>query len=336
MWLARPSCDLSAARHRRAVAVAAVCGMLAAPVMGQDGPEAGQPEPAAPSLEIEASQVAPAAAGPLRVMSWNVASSPYAIAMRKIKSAKPAWRTSFGSERRTVEVPQPPQASDFDVDIVLLQGITNPRALRRLFPARRWRLLLSRRALESLPKGSVFTAPVSSVEVEAVAVRFRQGLRIIGRAEQMDGVPEAVVPPAAGASSSNSAPADGAAAGASQSAPPPVAGLSDATAVSPGLAVKVLDRGRPLWLASVSIGPCDAADTCAKWGTLMRWRDERLKSREPLIAGGRLHAGPEEKACEKQVIETELSENNAAEALPTMSRAEDRSLFGCVAELTLP
>ncbi len=248
---------------------------------------------------------APPPAGPLKIMSWNVASAPYAIAMRKIKAATPSWRTSFGSERRTIEAPMAPQAADIEADIVLLQGITNPRAMRRLFPARKWRLIFSRRALESLPKGSVFTAPVSSVEVEAVAVRYRHGLRIVGRGEQMEAAP---APPAAALSS------------------PATAG-----AASPGLAVKVLDRGKTLWLASIGTS-CASPPACGDLGTLTHWREARLQSGEATVAGGRLRASPDGVPCDAQAIESEAP--SATE--PRMGNGEHRPLFGCVAELTLP
>lgn len=291
------------------LAVAGLCGMLAAPAFAQEAvpatgdkgavTEAGIPPLVSGDELIGASAAVAAPSGPLKVLSWNVASSPYAIAMRKIKSAVPSWRTSFGSERRTIEVPTAPRAEDIDADIVLLQGITTPRAMRRLFPARKWRLIFSRRALESLPKGSVFTAPVSSVEIEAVAVRFRQGLRVIGRAEDME-VPATV-----------------------QTVE--LSGDSGAFRTSPGVAVKILDRGKPVWLASISVG-CGAALDCDRLAALQRWREARATMGEVMVAGGRLAGGPEASPCDKQSIEFESH----------LGRGETRPLFGCVAELMLP
>jgi hypothetical protein len=291
--------------------------MLAAQVHAQDAAvPAGEPAPVAESIDqaigpSEAIETAashgPLPAGPLKVLSWNVASSPYAIAMRKIKSATPSWRTSFGSERRTIEAPMAPQAADIDADVVLLQGITNPRAMRRLFPARKWRIVFPRRALAALPKGSVFTAPVSSVEVEAVAIRLRQGLRLVGRDDHLDAAP---VTQALAAS-------------------PP----TDVDANAPGVAVKVLDRGKPLWLASISIGgACSAPEPCDATGIVMRWREARLKSGEATIAGGRLRAGEAGAPCAAQAIESEAP----AATAPSLGKGELRPLFGCVAELTVP
>jgi hypothetical protein len=253
-------------------------------------------------------------------MSWNVASSPYAIAMRKIKSSAPAWRTSFGSERRTIDAPPPPRSALIDADVVLLQGITNPRALRRLFPARSWRLIFSRRALDTLPKGSVFTAPVSSVEVEAVAIRFRDGLRVLNRGEEIDDLASASPEPAIAAS---------VVAPAATAVQPPI------NPASPGLAVKVIDRGRTLWLASIVLeNTCDAASraNCAKAALLARWRTRRKDDDESVVAGGRMHSDAPATACATQGIEWDPPGSNV---LPRLAKGENRHVLGCIAELTL-
>jgi hypothetical protein len=253
-------------------------------------------------------------------MSWNVATSPYAIAMRKIKSSAPAWRTSFGSERRTIDAPPPPQSALIDADVVLLQGITNPRALRRLFPARNWRLIFSRRALETLPKGSVFTAPVSSVEVEAVAIRFRDGLRVLNRGQDIDDLPSAS--PESATPASVMVPAAAA-------IQPPV------NPASPGLAVKVIDRGRTLWLASIALeNACSAAGNadCAKPALLARWRTRRMEDGESVVAGGRMHSDASATACVTQGIEWQAA---GANVLPRLAKGENRYVLGCIAELTL-
>lgn len=316
-------------RYAAGLVLAALCGMPAAPTRSQDAATPSPPLSSPADVTSDApADAAPEAAsvqpppGPLKVMSWNVASSPYAIAMRKLKSEVRTWRTSFGSERRTIDAPEPPQSADITADIVLLQGITNPRAMRRLFPARKWRLVFARRALEALPKGSVFTAPLSSVEVEAIAVRFRPGLRIVGRVEQMD---DATPPEIATA-----APADAATASPGDAAPASPARASSA----PGVAVKVVDRGRSFWLASASIGKsCDSAESCTRWSSLLRWRTSRIGAGDAMVAGGRLHAGEETTPCEKQAIETD---DPAASTRTELARGEHRALFGCVAELTLP
>lgn len=312
-----------------AVALTALCGLIGAhspPVYGQGAPEPA--ESSAESGQTEQLVIDPPPApprpppGPLKIMSWNVASSPYAIAMRKIKSSAPAWRTSFGSERRTIDAPPPPRSALIDADVVLLQGITNPRALRRLFPARSWRLIFSRRALETLPKGSVFTAPVSSVEVEAVAIRFRDGLRVLHRGEDIDDLPSA-----APETSTPAAPA-------ATAIQPPL------NPASPGLAVKVIDRGRTLWIASISLeSACDAASNsdCSKPALLARWRARRKEegAKEEgasIVAGGRMHSDAPATACATQGIQWDAAGSNV---LPRLAKGENRHVLGCIAELTL-
>ena len=307
-----------------AVALTALCGLIGAhtpPARGQDASELSAPPPESGPPVVDPLPAPPRPPpGPLKIMSWNVASSPYAIAMRNIKSSAPAWRTSFGSERRTIDAPPPPQSALIDADVVLLQGITNPRALRRLFPARSWRLIFSRRALETLPKGSVFTAPVSSVEVEAVAIRFRDGLRVTNRGEDIDDLPSAT--PESATPASVVAPA-------ASAIQPPV------NPASPGLAVKVIDRGRILWLASIALeNACNAAGNadCAKPALLARWRTRRIEDGESVIAGGRMHSDASATACGTQGIESQAA---GANVLPRLAKGENRHVLGCIAELTL-
>lgn len=310
-------CRVVVAAPRPAIAaLTALCGLIGAlapaavtptawaqdAVLSEPGPAAESP-PAAPKPPP----------GPVKVLSWNVGSSPYAIAMRKIKSSPPPWRTSFGSERRTIDAPPPPQANLIDADIVLLQGIINPRALRRLFPARKWRLIFSRRALETLPKGSVFTAPVSSVEVEAVAVRYRDGLRVVNRGESIAD-PSPVAPPLPASNAPPTPPAE--------------------NAQSPGLAVQVIDRGRTVWLASVTLdATCGEGQSgCTKSALLARWRAARHEARQDVIAGGRLRGDADATLCQTQLIEVDSA---AANALHRIAKGESRNVLGCVAELTI-
>lgn len=305
------------------LALAVLCGLIGALASSLHAQDA-EPDPTAIDAQPPPDAAPLPPPGPLKVMSWNIASSPYAIAMRKIKSETKSWRTSFGSERRTVTAPPMPQASAFDADVVLVQGIINPRALRRLFPARKWRLVFSRRALEALPKGSVFTTPVSTTEVEAVAVRFRPGLRIINRGESMD----EREPP----STEQAAVADQNAT--SVAAPPPPANAPPAPPDSPGVAVKVLDRGKTIWFASVSLGEAcgDTADACAKLQRLLRWRATRRQNGDAVVIAGRLHCDGETRGCANQTIEADVAPPNA---LPLLGKGENRDVLGCVSELTL-
>lgn len=265
--------------------MAALCGVTAAAASAQTG-----------NLPAQATEPGVAAAplrpSPLKVMSWNVATSPYATAMRKIKTAAPSWRTSFGAERRTIEAPAAPQASDFDADVVLIQGIINPRAMRRLFPARKWRLMFSPRALENIPKGSVFTAPVSSVEVEGVAIRYRENLRVTGRVELIGG---------------------------------------PGSSATPGIAVRVLESGRTVWLGSITIpAACAAPQSCEQLSALAAWRAQHGAAGETLVLGGKIAPGAGNLDCRQQRIEI-VGQTAAA---PQLAEGENRGVFGCLAELS--
>lgn len=301
---------MRASRHTReptlwraaiaALALAAICGAFGAhDALAQDAAQEAPPLET-PADEAPIPERAPGPPQPIRIMSWNVATSPYAIAMRKIKSEPPAWRTSFGAERRTIEAPPRPQASDIKADIVLLQGVINPRAMRRLFPAREWRLILSPRALETLPKGSVFTAPVSSVEIEAIAVRYREGRRIIGRGEPLDTLD---------AAQTAGTPADNA-----------------------GLAIRIVENDRTLWIASATLPPeCRSGQACAKAAALERWRASRQATGNVIIGGG-LKTAAEPSSCSAQSIEIT---GPAGPGIPQSATGAEAASFGCAATLTL-
>lgn len=277
-----------------ALAMAAHCG-ASAPVHAQMPVE--QPIPVEATT---APSPSPRLPQPFRIMSWNVATSPYAIAMRKIKSEPPAWRTSFGAERRTIEAPARPQASDITADIVLLQGVINPRAMRRLFPARQWRLIFSPRALETLPKGSVFTAPVSSVEIEAIAIRYREGWRIVGRGEPLDAV-DATQP-------------------------------SSALSQTAGLAIRIVDGPRTIGVASATLPiDCRSGQSCEKAAALSRWRAARSSDDAIVVVAGALAPATAGKSCSSQTIEVAPGKPSDVRAV---AGSENR-LFGCTAELTI-
>lgn len=343
----------------RAAAAAILCAALATPACAQEAAPPADPAAEAQSLATAAPVPPAPPPGPLKVLSWNVATSPYAAAMRQIKSAPASWRTSFGSERRTLPAPQLPDASLIDADVVLLQGVTNPRALRRIFPARRWRLILTRRALENLPKGSMFTAAVSSIETEAIAVRFREGVRITTRvgligdtsapgatpapapalAPVLTPVPAAPAPgdttttgaPPTLAGSPPAAPASPAGSAATGASPPAVpAPPGGAAVIDTGLAVKILRGGRTLWLASVALDDACAAG-CPQRDILSRWRSDRRQAGEAVVTGGRIPREPAPAACTAQTIEAELPDA----AAPPLAKGQARATLGCVAELSI-
>jgi hypothetical protein len=110
----------------------------------------------------------------LKIASWDLSEVPHLMPPLPATEQAASWRTSFGSERRSEAASKPVPASSNspvpDADIILLQGVSDVAALRRLLPPRQWRLVVSR---------WVSTAPPGAMT--AVAIRARRGLRITGR-----------------------------------------------------------------------------------------------------------------------------------------------------------
>ncbi|MDQ8700449.1 hypothetical protein [Hyphomicrobium sp. LHD-15] len=191
----------------------------------------------------------------------------------------PAWRTTFGSERQTL--PEPKKVSDngllaalADSDAVLIQGVKAPASLRKLFPPRTWRLIVSRRiaASESVTEGEADPANADAVSAElpaatAIAVKVRASLRVTARALALrtnEPMPEEA----------------------------PVANPPPAPQVA-ATAVRLVDRGRALWVASVALPPSCGAGTpepCPAWAELDAWRAAKRGAGETTVIGGRLTA----------------------------------------------
>ena len=240
----------------------------------------------------------------LTIASWDMSEAPDLEPQDK-RPSKQRWRTTFGSERRTES---PPAASRpmIDADAVLLQGVADLTALRRLFPARIWRLVVSRHMLWPLD-GPRSSSPndVTEVPATAIVVRYREGLRVVAQ-EHLD---------------------DLAAAGAGATEPP-----------GPGAtAACILDRGRKLWLLSVSLpASCSAGPHCPARDRLAKWQQEKRERGEPIFVGGRLVHGRRplpQPPCADQSIETEGWQP------PLRARgsvSDPRQDIGCIALLRLP
>jgi hypothetical protein len=227
---------------------------------------------------------------------------------------RPAWRTSFGSERQTETEIKPdagsgPLAALADSDAVLIQGVKAAAPLRRLFPPRTWRLIVSRRIIKPDDATAVAGADATSADLPAataIAVKARQSLRVTARAlalrldltppptddETADTSPEAAVP----ATTPSSIPASTSAA---------------------ATAVRLVERGRTLWIASVALpascGNGGEPAQCPAWTELEAWRSAKRGAGEATLIGGRLlgkkTAAPEAQtpqACVLHGIESDL------------------------------
>lgn len=171
---------------------------------------------------------------------------------------RPAWRTSFGSERATLPEPKRLQAGEGALaslaaaDAVLIHGVRAAAPLRRLFPRRAWRLTVARPAVA--PEDAA-TAPREAVPATAIAIRARPGLRITARSYALR-------------------------LGASEADP--------AVASAPATAVRLAAPGRALWLAAVALPPsCATAASCPARQDLEAWRAARRADGETTLVGGR-------------------------------------------------
>lgn len=236
---------------------------------------------------------------------------------RPPEARRPAWRTTFGSERVTepvVESGGDSLAALAEVDAVLIQGVRGSARLRRLFPPRNWRLIVSRRALSATDPVGFRGVRSDLPPTTAIAVKARQDLRITARVATL-----ALDRPGGSAASE----------------------AERATAT----AVRLVDRGgRALWLASAALPPsCSAeAPACGPLETLDAWRREQAGNGEPaLIAGGiarpataaaeeATSAGDAAAGCASHAIETDLPWERVPPAAPAASAVSPPSCISII------
>jgi hypothetical protein len=178
----------------------------------------------------------------------------------------PTWRTTFGSEREA----QHEMSASFGegllsdlsgVDVVLLQGVHAAAPLRRLFPPRAWRLIISRNILAAGDPSELGTGPTDLQAGAAIAVKVSKDLRLTGRSLTLR-LPK----------------------------PGAVADDTDSSVAT----VRLTAGGRTFWLGSIALPPsCSVEDPpCPTLQTLDAWRDEKRRKREPALIGGRIAAQP--------------------------------------------
>jgi hypothetical protein len=257
----------------------------AAPGTAPQKPDTALQKPsAAPSKPTEAMAKPLPREDAIRVMSWDLSSLPAMAGGRSADAGNTPWRTSFGSERVT-----PPEIRyDLKADIVLLQGISDATRLRRFFfPARDWHLIVTRQKLTDV---AMRADPASaSSGITGVAIRVRDDLRITGRE---------FFPRIGGEQ-------DG-----------------DGAAMLAGTAVRVLDRGRSVWLASFAVPPACAETPapCKARTHLTEWQESKRQNGEVIVIGGMLAApeakpGTEGDHCDRQRLKSDIESYN----LPIMT-----------------
>jgi hypothetical protein len=229
----------------------------------------------------------------LTIAILDLAEIPDLMPRPAAETRRPAWRTTFGSERESppevkAHAAAGPIAALGETDAVLIQGVQAAAPLRRLFPPRTWRLIVSRKVLSLSDPVGLRTVRSDLPPSTAIAVRAHQNLRVTARALTLRLEPS---PPGQ----------------------PP--GDTEAAAT----AVRLVDRGgRTLWLASVALpASCSTEDPpCTALGTLDAWRQDKLRNGEPTVIGGRISVRAPPKAetadaasaaCSSHTIESDLA-----------------------------
>ncbi|HYD15571.1 MAG TPA: hypothetical protein VEA77_04145 [Hyphomicrobium sp.] len=180
-----------------------------------------------------------------------------------VATAPAGWRTSFGSERQTQQVIRVTAghgslAALAGTDAVLIQGVKAAAPLRRLFPPREWRLVVSRKLIAQDDPLLRTTASAELPAATAIAVRAIQNLRVTARTlalplEEPTALATADIPAAA-------------------------------------TAVRVSDGNRALWLASVALpSACGSGSApCPARQSLDAWRSSKRGLGEATLIGGRM------------------------------------------------
>lgn len=201
----------------------------------------------------------------LTVAVFDLAEVPDLAPRPPPEARRPTWRTTFGSERQTepeikASIGDGPLAHLADIDAVLIQGVQAAARLRRMFPPRTWRLIVSRRILSPTDPVGFRTARANLPPATAIAVKARSQLRITARASTL------------------------------RLEDPDADRRADPLEAA-ATAVRLVDHGgRTLWLASIALPASCSAEhpPCPALATLDAWRQEKLRSGEPTLIGGRM------------------------------------------------
>lgn len=200
------------------------------------------------------------------IATWNLRSILPDLVRRHLIEQKPVWRNTFGP-RRTTERPDQLRPTVFSADIVALQGISSLALARRLFPARKYMLVVGRSLTHLGAPHANKTRP--DVRITAIAVRRTPHTRVIGRVYISAGF-----------------------AGARRGIDPP-------RRVDAGIAVRVRLRDRAVWVLSVDLidgcrrGPQadkDNAKSCEIMGqqfeVIADWLKTRREGKQAAIVAG--------------------------------------------------
>jgi hypothetical protein len=220
-------------------------------------------------------------------------------------AVSPAWRTTFGSERRSAPA-RPVTGGLAGADIVLLHGIGDMKTVRQWFPAREWKLVVSRQLLISDDPLETWSRDgIAPVPTTGIAVRYQPGMRVTAQEHLLD------------------------LALSSGSSPP--------TVQPAGTAIRIQLASQIVWALSVHLPPACFGTSlpCPEGETVSRWWSAKKEEGLPVLTGGRFQdplnsaVGP----CAHQSLRVELGETGAN---VSGMRAKLEAATGCTATATLP
>ncbi|WP_439541593.1 hypothetical protein [Hyphomicrobium sp.] len=251
------------------------------------------------------------AADGLTIAILDLAEVPDLAPPKPLRAEPSAWRTSFGSERKNAPnvkpaSPDSPLEAIANADAVLIQGVHAAAKLRRLFPPRTWRLIVSRGLADASRAANIGAGTTTT----AIAIKARPELRVTARTAGFRlEAPDAQAPP----------------------------GAPQTTAT----AVRLVDAGRAIWLASVAfpVG-CSEASDCPARQQLNTWRETKRGDGELTVIGGRTqveHAAPAPTAenappCAAHGIDADSPWQRVP--LPSAENPQ-KSASGCIAMIRL-
>lgn len=236
--------------------------------------------------------------GLLRIASWNLSDAEDAGAIKRPKKTERRWRTSFGAELRSK--PRSKFAGErLKADVILLQGVSSIREVRRIFPARDWKLIVSRQILKfGSGRLNVDSELAGRRTTTAIAVRYQRQVRVTGLEHLLD-------------------------LGTEDEASPNVAAVpierTSASAAEPAvaaLAVRIAFSQSVLWVvSSVLPSACrQSQDTCSEATALSGWANKKRGQGFGVVIGGQLHANLRAKGDASNCAGQELVADKTLEA----------------------
>lgn len=201
----------------------------------------------------------------IKVMSWNLDDAVAHGFIVREKQGKSVWRNTFGSERKDIPVSHR-RLIEMDADIVLLQGVRSMREVRKLFPARRWRIVVSRQLLPTLDNIYLGRSrKIASDPTTAIAFRYQAGMRVTGIKHLMEFASDAALKPEP-EQSLKTRPSKSAA----------------------GTAIRVFMNGNVWWFASLAFSASCTSDktACKSWHFYRDWASDMLSKTQNIVMGG--------------------------------------------------